>query len=243
MNSSITYTEPILAACFLLTVLGWINLRQRKRHGTLLAALVLLFLASWPPADWLFSRPLEARYPIRPFAAEPVDAIVVLSASVEPPHYERPFPLPGQATAERCAYAAWIHQGRPDLPVLASGGGKPLAASPAMAELLREKGVPQALIWTEERSTSTYQNALFSAEILKRHGIRRIALVVDAKSMPRAAACFRKQGIMVAAAPSSFTQLGANSDDLLPGWPAIRRNEETLHETLGLVWYWFRGWI
>jgi uncharacterized SAM-binding protein YcdF (DUF218 family) len=243
MNSGISYTEPIVAACFLLVVLGWIRLRRRGRYGILLAALALLFLASWPPADWLLSRPLEARYPIRPFASEPVEAIVVLSASVEPPHYERPFALPGAATFERCAYAAWIHGRWPDLPVLVSGGGTPFPASRAMAELLLEKGVPQSLIWTEERSTSTYENALFGAEILKRHGIRRIALVVDAKSMPRAAACFRRQGITVAAAPSSFTQLGANSDDLLPGWRAVRRNEETLHETLGLAWYYLRGWI
>ena len=243
MSSAIRYTEPILTACLLLAVLGWISLRRGGRYGTLLAAFVLLFVASWPPADWLLSRPLEARYPIRPFASEPVEAIVVLAETVEPPHYERPFALPGGGTLERCAYAAWIHQRWPNLPVLASGGGTPLPASRAMADLLRGKGIPEALIWTEERSTSTYQNALFSAEILKHHGIRRIALVVDAKSMPRAEACFRKQGISVAPAPSSFTQLGANSDDLLPGWRAVRRNEETLHETVGLALYWLRGWI
>jgi uncharacterized SAM-binding protein YcdF (DUF218 family) len=243
MNSGISYTEPILTVCFLLAVLGWIRLRRRGRYGILLAALVLLFLVSWPPADWLLSRPLEARYPIRPFASEAVEAIVVLSESIEPPHYERPFALPGGATFERCAYAAWIHQRWPNLPVLASGGGTPLPASRAMADLLRGKGIPEPLIWTEERSSSTYQNALFSAEILRRHGIRRIALVVNAKSMPRAEACFRKQGISVAPAPSSFTQLGANGDDLLPGWLAVRRNEETLHEMLGLAWYWLRGWL
>jgi uncharacterized SAM-binding protein YcdF (DUF218 family) len=243
MNSGISYTEPILTGFFLLVVLGWIWLRHRGRFGVLLAALSLLFLASWPPADWLLSRPLEARYAIRPFAPEPVEAIVVLSASVEAPHYERPFALPDGATLERCAYAAWIHRRWPNLPVLACGGGSPVPAARAMAELLQQKGVPESLIWTDERSTSTYENVLFGAEILKQHDIRRIALVVDAKSMPRAEACFRKQGFTVAPAPSSFTQLGMHSDDLLPGWRAIRGNEETLHETLGLAWYWLRGWI
>jgi uncharacterized SAM-binding protein YcdF (DUF218 family) len=133
-------------------VFGWVRLRRRGRYGALVAAFFLLFLASWPPADWLFSRPLEARYPIRPFASEPVEATVVLSASVEPAHYERPFALPGSGTVERCRYAAWIHQRLRNLPVLACGGGTPLPASRARAELLREKGVPEALIWTEERS-------------------------------------------------------------------------------------------
>jgi uncharacterized SAM-binding protein YcdF (DUF218 family) len=107
----------------------------------------------------------------------------------------------------------------------------------------REKGVPEWFIWTEERSTSTHQNALFGAEILKRHGIRRVALVVDARSMPRAEACFRKQGITVAPAPSFFTHLERNTDDFLPGWSAIRRSEGALHETLSLAWYCLRGWM
>ena len=55
----------------------------------------------------------------------------------------------------------------PNLPVLVCGGGTSLPASRAMAELLREKGVAESFIWTEERSTSTRQNALFGAEVLK----------------------------------------------------------------------------
>ena len=129
MNRGITYTEPILAIWFLLAVLGWVRLRRRGRYGALVAAFFLLFLASWPPADWLFSRPLEARYPIRPFASERVEAVVVLSASVEPAHHERPFALPGSGTVERCRYAAWIHQRLRNLRVLACGGGTPLPAS------------------------------------------------------------------------------------------------------------------
>jgi uncharacterized SAM-binding protein YcdF (DUF218 family) len=38
-------------------------------------------------------------------------------------------------------------------------------------------GVPAGMIWTEDRSKSTYENALFSAEILRAKGITRIALV------------------------------------------------------------------
>ena len=106
-----------------------------------------------------------------------------------------------------------------------------------------KKASPKRSSGRRSNPHSTHQNALFGAEILKRHGIRRVAVVVDAKSMPRAEACFRKQDITVAPAPSSFTQLGRNTDDLLPGWSAIRRNEETLHETLGLAWYCLRGWI
>ena len=113
-----------------------------------------------------------------------------------------------------------------------------------MRELLRRAGVPPDLIWTEENSRSTYENALFAAEILRKKGITKVALVVDATSMPRAAACLRKQGIQVLPAPCDFRVFGRPYlDEFIPNWKAVRRNERTLHELVGLAWYWFRGRI
>jgi uncharacterized SAM-binding protein YcdF (DUF218 family) len=112
-----------------------------------------------------------------------------------------------------------------------------------MRGLLERAGVPETMIWTEDRSRSTHENAVFGAGVLRSHGVRRIALVVNARSMLRAAACFRKQGIDVVPAPCAFRDFGALSTELLPGWKAVRENEETLHETLGLAWYWAHRWI
>ena len=71
-----------------------------------------------------------------------------------------------------------------------------------MADLQRKAGVPDKhLILTEKRSRSTRENAAYGAVILRQHGIKRIVLVVEAQSMPRASACFRKEGIEVTAAP------------------------------------------
>jgi uncharacterized SAM-binding protein YcdF (DUF218 family) len=129
--------------------------------------------------------------------------------------------------------------------VLACGGrdrtGSPAFAA-AMQDLLRQAGVPENMIWTEQESTSTFENAKFGAEILRSHQINRVALVVDGRSMPRAAAVLEKQGIRVVPAPSRLRQWdGVN--ELLPGWQAIRGNEDTLHEALGLLWYRLRGRI
>jgi uncharacterized SAM-binding protein YcdF (DUF218 family) len=109
--------------------------------------------------------------------------------------------------------------------------------------MLEREGIPETSIWTEERSRSTYENAAFGAEILRMHGITMIALVVEAQSMLRADACFRKQGITVVPAASGYREWGPLSEELIPSWKAIQRNEVTLHETLGLAWYWLRGWI
>ena len=199
-----------------------------------------LFLVSWPPAAWLFSRPLEARYAIRPFTASPgLQAVVVFSEGIEPPHFERPYPVASRNTYERCLYAAWIYRRYGPLPVLVSGGPNALT----MQELLVTNGVTEGMTWTDERAHSTHENALYSAQILRQHGISRVALVVDATSMARAVACFRKLGIEVVPAPSSFCQLGPLVEDFLPGWRAIQQNEDTLHEALGLLWYRLRGWV
>lgn len=245
-----SYTEPLLSLVFLLGLLGAVSLPKCKGKTLVAGALVGLLLVSWPPFDWLFSRPLEIWFPGRPFPSAPADAIVVLSSGVETPHYERPFPLPDHETYTRCRFAAWLYQHWKPLPVLACGGRGARGAkggSPPFAEtmrgLLSDAGVPDSGIWTEDRSRSTYENALYGAEVLRSHGVARIVLVVEAQSMVRAAACFRKQGIAVVPAPSDFRQWGPLSDEVFLNWTAVRRNEITLHETLGLVWYRLHGWI
>ncbi len=241
-----TYFEPLLTICLVLMLAGLVRLRLSRKVGLVWAGVLAFVLVSWPPVEWLLSRPLENPYPVRLFQAPPgLQAIVVLSSAVDAANDERPFPMPDEFTLGRCEFAAWIYRNHPDLPVLASGGGDawhlPLAST--MRGLLRRAGVPAEMIWTEERSGNTYENALYSAEILHSHGIHEIALVVEARSMLRAAACFRKQGIEVVPAPSEFRTWGPLSEELFPNWKTIRRNEATLHELGGLAWYGLKGWI
>jgi uncharacterized SAM-binding protein YcdF (DUF218 family) len=133
------------------------------------------------------------------------------------------------------------------VPVLACGGRQDDSGqepfSVTIRDLLQEAGVPGGMVWTEERSRSTYENAAFGATILRSHGIRTIALVVEARSMLRAEACFRRQGIRVIPAPSSFDDPPRKFEDWVPDWRTIGRNETTLHELAGLAWYKLRGWI
>jgi uncharacterized SAM-binding protein YcdF (DUF218 family) len=209
--------------------------------------LVGLFIVSWPPADWLLSRPLEAQYPARPFVpAERPQALVVFGEGVEPPYREEPYPVPRTNTYRRCEHAAWIYDNYGPMPILVSGGRTsrryPTVAE-TMNDLLRKHGIPENMIWMEDQSHSTYENAVYSAAILRDHGVSRVALIVDVVSMTRAAACLRKLGIDVSSAPCEFRSLGPLQDELLPSWVAIQRNEDTLHEVLGLAWYRLQGRI
>jgi uncharacterized SAM-binding protein YcdF (DUF218 family) len=239
-----TYTQPLLFCCLLFALVGLLKTRRSKGKYVTLAGLIAIFLISWPPLDWFFGLPLESEYPVRPFKALPdIQAIVVLGSAVEPAQYEKPYPVPDPDTFKRCEHAAWIYRQMGARPVLACEGLQSKGKASAMRELLRRAGVPDNLMWVETDSRSTHENAVYGARILRDHGIKRIALVVEAQSMKRAAACFRKEGIDVTPAPSEFRTLGPLIDELLPSWKAIRRNEITLHELLGLAWYRLRGWI
>jgi uncharacterized SAM-binding protein YcdF (DUF218 family) len=241
-----TYIQPLLLAFLTIALIGLLRQRYGKRSALPMLGVLGFLVISWPPLDWLLSRPLEAQYPIQPFPPASAQAIVVLGSAVSPPIYERPYSLPDRDTYRRCEFAAWLYRRWQPLPVLACGGPGANSEPPTsltMRRLLERAGVPEAMIWTEERSHSTHENAHFGADVLRKHGIGRIALVVEARSMLRAQACFRKEGIAVVPAPCEFRELESPLDEFIPSWKAVSRNETTLHETLGLAWYWLRGWI
>jgi uncharacterized SAM-binding protein YcdF (DUF218 family) len=237
-----TYIQPLILLFSLIGLVGLIRMRQRE--GWLCAlGLLGLFAISWPPVDWLLSRHLVSRYRIGAVDLNPVGAIVVLAAGVQAPVETRPYAIADEETYMRCERAASLYRQEPRQ-VLACGGvgDNGISVASIMRDLLVKLGVPSDRIWTEERSTSTYENALYGAAILKKYGICKVALVVDQRSMLRAEACFRKQGIEVVPAPDFRTQL-ALGDEWMPRAAVITRNELTLHETLGFVWYRLRGWI
>ncbi len=235
-----TYVQPLLLVFLVIAFAGWLRVRKKPGAGLVAIGLAGLFLVSWPPVDWLFSRLLEAPYERNLASMEPAQAIVVLASSVSPP----PFSLPDKDTYERSATAAWLYTHGHPLPILACGNGYPdKPFSETMAELLEAAGVPSSVIWTERRSRNTHENAVYGATILREHGIGTILLVTEAKDMLRAELCFKKQGLTVIPYAISFRVVEHLQDELIPNSKAIARNERTLHETLGLAWYWLHGWV
>ena len=219
----------------------------RRRRGLIAAAWIAIFAISWPPVAWLVLQPLEAWYPQSPYPpVSDAGAIVVLSSGVFPANGSRPEPFADLDTYERSTYAAWLYHHVRPMPVLASGGVNadlPESTAAVMRRILIGQGVPDASVWVEGRSRTTYENAVYSAEILRAHGVRRILLVTAAYHMARSERCFRKQGLAVTPAPCAFHTMGLEPSDLIPGGEAILDHERALHEYLGFVWYKLRGHI
>ena len=134
-------------------------------------------------------------------------------------------------------------------------------SSPAgeMAELLSLLDVPSDALILETESRNTYENALFTRQILEEEGVNRIILVTSAMHMPRSVALFEKQGFDVLPAPADFGVTQDASDekksgftwseipglivDLIPSASNLATTTNVLKEYLGMMIYRIRGWI
>jgi uncharacterized SAM-binding protein YcdF (DUF218 family) len=241
--------QPLAVAILLMAAGLWAP-RNRMLRRVAIAAWIGLFLWSWAPVSWLTSGSLEWRYPVRLIPAGDAEAIVVLSANVIPPNASRPEPEADRNTYMRCRYAAWLYHHWRSVPIVAAGGNtdQGVAMTPVMRHVLEAEGVPPEQIWTEDTSTTTYENARNSAVLLRARGIGRIVLVTEAYHMPRSEGSFRKQGLTVVPAPFGYRSL-----NMRWGWRDWRRfipnsgeqlvNNDNLHEWVGLVWYRLSGKI
>jgi len=135
---------------------------------------------------------------------EHADAIVVLGCRVLPSG------RPTTAAARRAARAAEAYLEGVASHVIASGGrrwGQLIEADMLRAELLRG-GVPEAAITRELWSLTTHENAIFSAEMLRRRGARRVAVVTCDWHVNRAIANFHAVGVEAWPLPSAGIRRG-----------------------------------
>ena len=115
-----------------------------------------------------------------------------------------------------------------------------------MRDLLVEWGVPREAVFTETRSETTRENALFAAEIIRAQGWERMLLVTSAAHMGRAVGSFRAVGLDVIPSPTDYGVVEAAPLDLLDFLPDSRALEETtavVREVIGVWFYRWRGWL
>jgi uncharacterized SAM-binding protein YcdF (DUF218 family) len=93
--------------------------------------------------------------------------------------------------------------------------------------------------WLETRSANTAENAIFSSEILRSAGIKKVILVTHAWHMKRAQAAFLANGMSVLPGPTAFYGPGGDNGFLgfMPRVQALRMSGFALHEIIGSQWY------
>jgi uncharacterized SAM-binding protein YcdF (DUF218 family) len=215
----------------LAAILSWTSYTKAARGLLTIGAIILVVLA-FSPLEALLIMPLQHRFPTAPADLPPPTGIIVL----------------GGANARVLMGAALAHK-YPEAKLVFTGGSASLGGSgPSEASsakrLWTSIGVPQANALYEDKARNTWENAVFTRELLHPKPDERWFLVTSATQMARSMGLFRKAGFSVIAFPTDYRSLG-NSHDWLSIDPAksMENIEIATHEWIGLFLYWLTGKI
>lgn len=204
----------------------------------LLANLCLFALALPAVANYLLQR-VEDRIP--PAAGTDLggaQAIVVLGGDMRRGHGEDKDTL-GPYANERIVMAAAAYR-KLNLPVAVTGGHVDQSRA-SEAGLMRdaldtEFSIP--VTWTEDRSATTWENAVFTQRLLQPAGIRTVVLVTQAWHMPRAIWAFDRVGLHAVPWPAPRDRWRPEGlGDFLPDSLSLRDSFLAFHELLGSLYY------
>jgi uncharacterized SAM-binding protein YcdF (DUF218 family) len=129
-----------------------------------------------------------------------------------------------------------------------SSGSAPLTR-PALVEatVLRDQlvawGISADRLFVEGRSRNTHENAVLSAEIVRAHGWQKVLVVTSAFHMPRAAGCFRREGLAVDTLPVDYRSFSREfTPDLFPRAEYLEESSAAIREWSGRAVYRLRGY-
>jgi uncharacterized SAM-binding protein YcdF (DUF218 family) len=225
-----------ISLCLLGALIG---LRWRRLGvAVALASSLGLFAAATPALSSYLLRQAETGLP-RNADLSRGQAIVVLGGEVRSGNGADIPDALGPAAIERVVMAAAAYR-RLHLPVLVSGGGGPsvrLSEAALMKSALEDElGVP--VTWTEDRSHTTWENAVFTARLLRPERITTVVLVTHAWHQPRAIWAFERNGLRALPWPAPRTAQDADAiEDFLPDPGALQDSFYGLHEIIGRFYY------
>jgi len=236
--ATVLLVPPVNLVVLALVGMALARWRPRAGRGLALGCVSLLLLLALPLVGAALLASLENGI-AAPVPQPAPQAIVVLGGDARQIGAHPDETDIGPVTLERVRAAAALARAT-GLPVLTTGGEVSLAGPPLAALMARsltaDFGV--AARWIEPRANTTWENAAFSADILRREGIGTVLLVTHAWHMRRALIAFRAAGITALPAPLSPDappRLALGS--LVPRMSAWQRSYYALHEWIGCAWY------
>lgn len=252
------FIYPLGLSCLLLLVALWLCWqRSRWTFAPILVTFLILVIASNKEFSNNLIKSLEWQY--LPSENMPqAEAIVVLGGATR--NNEPPRIIPDMSDrGDRLLYAAKLYNDGTAPLIILSGGriqwyGRESSEAQSMATVMELMGIPRNVMVLESRSLNTYENAVFTKEILEQRNIKQILLVTSAAHMPRSLAIFKKQGINAIPAPADFmisernlieSQFSTESRILsfIPHAGSLDRTTQALKEYIGTLIYRLRGWL
>jgi uncharacterized SAM-binding protein YcdF (DUF218 family) len=244
MSSYISYGFLAPPTLFITLCLLGALLALAWRHtgiAVVLVASLSLFVLATPAVSSYLLRQLEAEIPdTGDFGG--AQAIVVLGGDQRIGNGADIADTLGPLSLERLVWAAQAFR-KLRLPVAVSGGLVPggHAAAAALMKPVLERDFAVPVVWSEERSRTSFENAVFTAELLRGRDVRTVVLVTQAWHQPRALWSFERAGLHALPWPAPRDALHTERvDDFLPKIGALGDSFLALHEMIGGLYYRWR---
>lgn len=231
-----------------LIVAGSILLATRFRRAgvrIVVTGIVAMLLLGYSPLPNILLLPLSERFPAWQDNSRPPDGIVVLGGAIDADSTVTRGSLEVDSSAERVFAMLRLARKYPSARIVFSGGsgsivqGRELEA-PIAGALLAEFGIAPDRVVLEAKSRTTWENAVFTRDLVQPKANERWILVTSAFHMPRSVGAFRRAGFDVEAYPvdwrsGGWRDAGSYFDRLSAG---LARADVAVHEWIGLFAYW-----
>jgi uncharacterized SAM-binding protein YcdF (DUF218 family) len=242
--------EPVSLAIFA-GVFGIVLLFTRfARAGRVLmaGAIIALAVGLLTPIGAVILRPLEDRFPQpSPNLPEPA-GIIVLGGAVETVRSEARGEVYLNADAARMTTGVDLAHRYPKARLVYTGGSAGFPREgPAEAisarKLWLSMGVPAEQMLFEAKSRNTWENAVFTRDLLKPKPGETWLLVTSAWHMTRSVGIFRRVGFPIVPYPVAYRTLGDERDFQMspPSLDKLAMLELGMREYIGLLAYRLTG--
>lgn len=242
----LNFSILLMGLTFIALILAW----RRTAMLTAACAFLILGLGAWTSLGAILMHPLEDRFQRPASLPERVDGIVVLGGGFEAGinlvrgGYEL------NSSGDRFVEAAILGARHPEAKVVVTGGAGTIilegeADGTTAPKLLTRLGIGPERLILESQSRNTYENAVFTKEIVNAKPGETWLLVTSAFHMPRSVGLFRKAGFDVVPWPSDYRTSGRETIGIAQDNPqdSLQNTSMALREWMGLFVYWMTGRI
>ena len=242
--------EPVSLSIFI-GLLGIVLLFTRfARAGRALMAGAVIALAAGllTPLNTVILRPLENRFPQPPADLPPPTGIIVLGGAVETARSQAHGQVFLSADAARMTTGVELARRYPNARLVYTGGSgsflrEDLAEAISARELWLALGVPAGQMSFEAKSRNTWENAVFTRDLVKPKPGETWLLVTSAWHMPRSVGIFRRVGFPVVPYSVAYRTFGDERDFEMSDSMVdkVAKLDLGVREWIGLTAYWLTG--
>jgi len=240
----------VIIVIFLICLLFRYGRKKIAHFITIFLAIFLFLFSSWL-GEYILLRPLEDDYDdfyqiIKNNGKDLQNPImVVLGGGIvdESLSGEKWYKEIAEVTLARLYGAFRIYQENKYV-ICVSGGTVPgisgnISSADVMEKVLIDMGVAPEDILKEDKSRTTFENAIYALKEIKELGYKEIILVTSAVHMRRSLLAFDRRGFTVIPAPVNFLFENKKPGllEILPNQVSWNNNSRALHEWVGLLYY------